>query len=844
MIHTYPKKLYAILCLVAVMLIAAMCFAVYFHGDGAYNGAFQKENYQFSVSQGNLVFLSEEGFAPVPSGEMELCLSNEERENATFILYQNGAELYSASFAPYEKKDVRLSVAEKAPLSIVVLQDQSAVAYLTDSASAKMAALVMKNGGDLVCLSHCDFETLSLFHPFRFFGDFSFDEISVEYSDPKPLVLSPNTPFEAALFVNAPMAHVYYRSFTPNFLDAEKDFYLKAKTCNGKLLEQSSFPIASEENLIRLCDDELLPKLTENSYVSFVREFSVTKEIRFDKAVNLDFQVPVHFENANLRFTAEYACNYTVKTALGSGILCADLVFDAPFASLTWESLGEVPAMASVEKQNNLAFYNGEPLSLGGEGDAVPELILKGEENSFLDKDLIFTVNGNTLEGVFPYDAVKKDLESAAFSLSAQGGSARLEGTLADGSVITTDTNGKERRFALSMKRQGYNIPVVYLETEDGAEITSKKQYINATFSMDGGTSEYTDQKETTIRIRGRGNSSWKWDKKPYKIHFAEPTSLLGLPAAEEWALFSNYADKSLFRNRLAQVMASNLSFDYNPTHVCVDVFLNGEYLGVYTLGEHLEEGEGRVEVEYDMSQRDCGYFMEAGGVVSGVDVKGMNYFHAGLVKFVLVKGPEYNSLTSEQFAYIKDYLTAANAAVIAGEGYEEYLDMETLVDWLIMTELSNNTDCSWRRSTYLVKNPGEKIKFGPVWDFDLAFGNFSKDDKTYESWASTTEDDYVGETWSTHLLKDPEFQKLFKARWLEVKDLLLETALDEINASYELLYPSAMENFKRWDILGKKVAFEPHSTSRYPTFESQMDYLRDFLEARVAWITDQVENW
>jgi len=101
-----------------------------------------------------------------------------------------------------------------------------------------------------------------------------------------------------------------------------------------------------------------------------------------------------------------------------------------------------------------------------------------------------------------------------------------------------------------------------------------------------------------------------------------------------------------------------------------------------------------------------------------------------------------------------------------------------------------------------------------------------------------------VGETWSTYLLQDPEFKAQFKARWEEVNQMLLETAMEEIDSMYELLSPSATENFKRWDILGRKVAFEPQSTSRYPTYESQMDYLKDFLEQRSAWISSQVENW
>jgi hypothetical protein len=133
----------------------------------------------------------------------------------------------------------------------------------------------------------------------------------------------------------------------------------------------------------------------------------------------------------------------------------------------------------------------------------------------------------------------------------------------------------------------------------------------------------------------------------------------------------------------------------------------------------------------------------------------------------------------------------------------------------------------------------------GPVWDFDLAFGNFSKDNAGFDTWVSSEpDDDYIGETWSTYLLKDPEFQKAFRKRWKEVSEDLKNVALSEIERSYEILSPSADLNFKRWDILGKKVAFERHDTTNYKTYSSQIYYLQNFLIERFAFIDAQVENW
>ncbi|MBR5295491.1 MAG: CotH kinase family protein, partial [Clostridia bacterium] len=565
----------------------------------------------------------------------------------------------------------------------------------------------------------------------------------------------------------------------------------------------------------------------------------------FHGFATLHFSSPIDFGENTITFSSKEKGNYFVKTSLGTQISASSVIFLSPLSNLIWEGEGTIPALSSVEKFSNLKKYNGEDFLLGGDGAAIPSLHFSAEENDFLEDDISFQAKGNLLVSSLPFSLSKKDLNEAVFSLTCENGSVHLEGEISSGVVVTKDKFGKERKFKVEAERDALNIPVIHIETESGAEIISKSEYVSATFAFDSGSSEYESVKETHIRIRGRGNSTWKWEKKPYKIHFDEPTSLLGLPKAEEWALISCYADKSLMRNHLAQTMASTLSFEYCPTQVYVDLFLNGEYLGVYTFGEHLEAGDGRVEVKYDPGAIDCGYFLEAGGVVSGVDIKGMNYFHAGLVKFVLIKSPDYTTLTSQQFNFIKNYMLKANEAVKNKEGYEEYLDMTSLVDWMIMTELSCNTDCSWRRSTYLTKDPGGKLVMGPVWDFDLAFGNFSKDNPGYDTWVSTEpEDDYVGETWSTYLLEDPKFQKAFKKRWQEVSENLINTALAEIDKDYEILLPSAEENFKRWDILGRKVAFERHDTTEYKTYSSQIYYLKDFLVERAAWIDAQVENW
>ncbi|MBQ3865952.1 MAG: CotH kinase family protein [Clostridia bacterium] len=728
--------------------------------------------------------------------------------------------------------------------AVLIPENGTPTAYLASGAHLSSAAAKIGAAFDLICARKLDLGALRLSAPVRMFGDFSFSSLELETDLPGVVVLEPAVPFTAPLTMRAPACDLYLHGVTPAFDPAEAAYWLRVPKLDGKPLFTGTVPVSSEKELARLLDPGTLPRAESGDVVRVTAPISLTADLSFDGFLSFDLASPLTSDGGVLRLSSRESGALSVTVADGVQVSPAVLELELPFVDLTWT--GAVPPRRTVmERLSNLRSYNGEKTELGGAGVAVPELILR--EGSVLEKDAVFSATGNTLVATVPYRVTAGQLSALPYSLSAAGGKAVLESeTIAPGAVIrVTDGAGESRRYTLVFQREAKNIPVIYLETDGGAAIESRTKYVSGLFSMDKAQSGYDDVPLTGIRIRGRGNSTWKWDKKPYKIHFDEPVSLFGLPAAEEWALLANYADKSLMRNHLALVMADFLSFDYVPVQVPVDVFLNGEYQGVYSLGEHLEEGPGRVEVIHDSRRNDCGYFLEAGGVVSGVDVRGMNYFHAGLVKFVLIKGPAYNELTAVQFNYIRDYLLKADEAVKTGGNWEDYLDADTLVDWMIMIELTNNTDCAWRRSTYMVKDAGQKVKMGTVWDFDLAFGNFSKDVQDYSTWASTNEDDdYVGTTWSTYLLKDPKFQAAFKARWQSVRDDLLALAKSEIDRSYEEIAPSAEENFIHWQILGRKVAFERKDTTYYTTYRSQIDYLKDFLEDRAAWIDGAVAAW
>lgn len=147
-------------------------------------------------------------------------------------------------------------------------------------------------------------------------------------------------------------------------------------------------------------------------------------------------------------------------------------------------------------------------------------------------------------------------------------------------------------------------LPVVWIETLDRKEITSKEEYIDANFRLveDVRTRSAGDVIETSMQIKGRGNSNWAMPKKPYRLKLEQEYPLLGEHKDKAWLLLGNYADKTMLRNSTAFYMGEISNLDYTPKAHFVEVMLNGRYQGTYQLCEKLKRSKHRVNVGDDGS--------------------------------------------------------------------------------------------------------------------------------------------------------------------------------------------------------------------------------------------------
>lgn len=415
--------------------------------------------------------------------------------------------------------------------------------------------------------------------------------------------------------------------------------------------------------------------------------------------------------------------------------------------------------------------------------------------------------------------------------------------------LLLTDSDGRKKTYTVVTERIVYDLPIVNLYLDNGKDVDriDRDVYTSMTFSIDvTGAEEYSGTEPVSGSIRGRGHSTWLWEKKPYKIKLDKAVSVLGLAKDKEWILLANYADKSLIRNTVAYQMARSLDgIDWNPTQYPVDLFVNGVYRGVYSIGEHMKASEGRVNVEKDSPEADTGFLLEIGGSDSG-DVLGEDYFHtdAGLAKYIVIKSPKDDEITDEQKRFITEYMNDAEKAIVSGQNFEEYIDVDSFCDWIIIHELAYNIDSCFRRSCYLTKDTGGKLQMGPVWDFDLAFGNCNKDNQKYNDWATvgkTADSAYVKVNWCNYLMENERFRARLHDRWFEVRDSLLEEAMNCIDRYSGKIQRSQEENFKVWQIWGKKAGYQSSRNLKHESYELQIQYLKDFLQMRASWIDQNI---
>lgn len=380
-----------------------------------------------------------------------------------------------------------------------------------------------------------------------------------------------------------------------------------------------------------------------------------------------------------------------------------------------------------------------------------------------------------------------------------------------------------------TMSAQTGTLPVMHIETQGHQPVTSKTQYIPGTYyiidDQNPDNNVGSEAEPMDLEIRGRGNSSWKADKKPYKIKLAEKTKLLGMKKHRHWALLKFY-EPTVAGMQLGNVMG----MDWTPSTKPLEVVLNGDYIGLYLLTETNRIGKNRLDIYEQPNWNHDMYSIPYGWLVE-VD----NYADPNQIRIpendnwtlrITYHSPD--SLSRSQEEWLTDEFTAINTAIYEEDKihstWEQQIDVDAMARYFIIQEVLDNSD-GFHGSFYLHKDWTDSARWvaGPLWD--LACNQRLKTDYTFRM---KTSYGFIPH-WIGELIKDEDFCRAVRSAWSEFYPHEVQSWMDYID-EHILLCGLAYEQDKaRW-----------HYTSQ-ETLQDRTNRLKTSLLANIEWFNEHL---
>ncbi len=419
------------------------------------------------------------------------------------------------------------------------------------------------------------------------------------------------------------------------------------------------------------------------------------------------------------------------------------------------------------------------------------------------------------------------------------------------------------------------SLPLVVIDTEgafipDEPKILAQMGIIDNGEGVENNVNDPFNHFDGIIGIERRGSSSQFFPKLSYAVELRDANgldvdaALLGMPAEEDWVLNGPFSDKSLMRNVLVYHLANRMG-RYAPRTRFVELILNGEHQGVYVLMERIKRDKERVDISTLNPEEITGDDLTGGYIVkidksSGQEVDGWLSPHPpkpGYTQqiFYQYHYPKPSEIVPEQAAYIQQVIadyedTMAGVNFADPEiGYARHIDVDSAIDFYLLNEISRNVD-GYRLSTFLHKDKdsqGGKLVFGPIWDFNLGFGNADYYNGSSQAGFQAVigvpvEDFFQPPFWWAKLWQEPVFNARAAQRWHTLRKGLLHTdsLMQFIDTQVALLGDAPARNFATWNILGTYVWPNAYIGNSY---DDEVNYLKNWLTQRLAWMDANLEE-
>ena len=412
------------------------------------------------------------------------------------------------------------------------------------------------------------------------------------------------------------------------------------------------------------------------------------------------------------------------------------------------------------------------------------------------------------------------------------------------------------------------NLPIIVITTQgqeipDEPKITADMKIIYNGAGVRNYLMNPPNHYHGKIGIEIRGSTTKWFPKKQYAVETRtiqgndSTVSLLGLPAEEDWVLDAPYSDKSLIRNAIIFYLSNAMGRYASRTRFC-ELVLNGDYQGVYVLMEKVKRDKNRVDIS-KLTPADISGDAVTGGYMIKIDKPDGAKIDGWESPFLPYPGswqriyyqyhyPDQDEITPEQKAYIQTLLLSYET-VMSGPsyrdpqiGYAKYIDVESAVDYFILNEVAKNVD-AYRLSAFMYKDrdsKNRKLILGPIWDYNLAFGNAeyygAQHVSGWQVYFYQKEDNWLVPFWWGRLMADSNFVNQIHSRWHELRKNIItipriQTFIDSLTT---YLDEAQKRNFEKWPILGVYVWPNPFIGGNY---SAEIRYLKQWIQDRILWL-------
>jgi len=411
--------------------------------------------------------------------------------------------------------------------------------------------------------------------------------------------------------------------------------------------------------------------------------------------------------------------------------------------------------------------------------------------------------------------------------------------------------------FAPPITNTASTLPIIVITTEGNADIVDEPKVAAHMGIIDHGQNKLTDayngyDGDIAIEIRGASSQTFPKNNFGFETRLANGdnnnVSLLGMPEENDWVLHGPYADKSLLRNSLAYYMGS-LTGRYMPRTKLCELYVNNDYRGIYVLTEKLKRDKNRVDIANlkveDIAGEELtgGYLFQIDRDDNSTSIDGWKS-NSSPEKFYAYHDPKPEDMAGVQREYLKTYITGFEEDMASAEyywKYKTYVDVQSWVDYFLVSEIGKHID-AYKLSFYMHKKKstnGGKIHFGPLWDFNLGFGNFnfacSSDPQGWSyKWQGTCDNSHP--FWVKKMTDIPEVSNQMNCRWTALREgpFHTDSLIAYIDSRIAEMGDAPSRNFERWDILGQYVWPNDYIGE---TYEDEVNFLKTWLTERLVWM-------